>query len=179
LRFDAGFQLSFLATAGLIFLSPGVEKTINNAAGFLRKKITGGKYSELVRARPAAGILKKTLVETLAAQIAVLPLLIFLFGSVSLVSPLTNVLVISAVPYAMGWGFVSSCLGFLSTALSRLAAVPAWLIMWYQLKVIKFFAGFSFSSFTFGKFTGVLTVFLYFAAAFWWFWLRRKNKEEI
>src|SRR5262249_2074335 len=66
LVFDPGFQLSFLACAGLILFSP--------------------VFSALFARLPEGAGLKEILVTTSSAQIAVLPLLLYQSGSLSLVA---------------------------------------------------------------------------------------------
>ena len=143
LRFDAGFQLSFLATIGLVYLSPYIERRVIR----VRSKLSfSGHKLNLDRKGKNDGEemvfpLQKILVETLSAQIMVLPLLIFLFGSISLVSPFANIAVLIAVPYAMAAGFIAAMLGFLSSLLGVIAGWGAWLLLEYQLRAISFFAG--------------------------------------
>src|SRR3990167_9305306 len=104
-RFDAAFQLSFFSTLGLIYLSPRIERMLDGRKKF---KTADPGYKE----KPFFSW-KQTLIETLSAQFMVLPLLIYLFGRVSLISPISNIAVIVAVPYAMALGFVTGGLGFL------------------------------------------------------------------
>ena len=172
LRFDAGFQLSFGATLGLVYISPHVECWIDEMGRWIRRDrtaraVAGPEEKETYGA-------KRILVETLAAQIAVLPLLIFLFGRVSLISPVVNVLVLLATPYAMGVGFVGAALAFLSGALGRLIGGAAWIILEYQLRVIAFFAKAPFAGVALGNaaLAGILLIYLWIAWRIW-----RKSEE--
>src|SRR5688500_7176851 len=67
---DVGWQLSFLGTAGLVWLSPVVDRWLAHAWWL-------------------PGVVRESLSTTLAAQVFVLPLLA-VFGSLSLVAPLAN-----------------------------------------------------------------------------------------
>lgn len=121
LRFDIGFQLSFVALAGIVYLSPAIKKffKISDASDFLS--------------------MKENFSTTLSAQLAVLPILISNFGAVSPVSLLTNILVLSFVPLTMSLGFILASLGFFSY---YLALVFGWFInlfLSYEIFVIKFF----------------------------------------
>ena len=73
---QVGFQLSFAATAGIIFLQDLIEP-----------KLQALPY-----------LVRKGLVTTLAAQITVLPIITHNFQTISLVSPLANLLTFSLVP---------------------------------------------------------------------------------
>jgi len=118
LAFDLGFQLSFLATAGLIYLTPRLEKRLT----FLTARL---------------GV--RTLVATtLAAQLAVLPWLILKTGQVPWLALPINLIVLPVVPYAMLAGFLTMALGFLPgvfAGLAWLASAGAWLLAAYILTI--------------------------------------------
>ena len=167
LRFDAGFQLSFAATLGLVYVSPFVERWIDEIGRWIRRDRT---------ARAVAGheekktpLAKKILIETVAAQIAVLPLLIFLFGRVSLISPIVNVLVLLVTPYAMGVGFIAATLTFVSQAPGQIIGVAAWAILEYQLRVIAFFAKVPFAGVALGTMAlvGIAVLYLWIGWRIW------------
>ena len=80
LVWDAGFQLSFAAAMGLIYLSPVLEKILST-----RHKI----FSHLLQA---------IIIPTLSAIIATLPLTLWQFGRFSAVAPITNLLVLWTIP---------------------------------------------------------------------------------
>lgn len=75
---DVGFQLSFMATAGLLYLEP------------------------ITRKLPQHKFLKEYLYPTLSASVATLPIILWYFGRVSWISPLVNILVLPIVPLIMG-----------------------------------------------------------------------------
>ena len=75
---------------------------------------------------------------TLSAQIFTLPILIYNFGYLSLVSPITNVLIVPLLPYIMGLGFIFGIAGLIFQPLGWLLSLPCWLILTYSLKIIDF-----------------------------------------
>lgn len=85
--YNIGFQLSFLAVIGLIIYGQ-VWKT----------------YSEGI---PSIGIFSM-IGETLFAQILVLPILIYYFGQISLISLIANIVIVPIIPLAMAWGSITS-----------------------------------------------------------------------
>lgn len=119
LRFDVGFQLSFLATLGLIMLSPKLEEKLKNA--------------------PKAFGAKEALIATLSAQIFVLPLLIYQFGYFSPIGILVNVLILPAVPIAMFLGFAGAFAGLVSPILAQIFLWPSWLFLNWILGVVGLF----------------------------------------
>ena len=96
LVFDVGFQLSFLALLGIIYLKPTIRK-------FLRIR---GDYGFLSW--------RDNLLTTASAQLMVVPLLIVNFNSFSLTSLVANVLVLELIPVTMGLGFIIAAASLLS-----------------------------------------------------------------
>jgi len=112
---DVGFQLSLLATAGLIWYGRGIERRLGRWPAWLREPVA----------------------LTLAAQLATLPVILVNFERLSLVAPLANVLVVPIVPLAM-LGSAGAALGGLAAgplpgpmgdALSWLLGGSAWLVL--------------------------------------------------
>ncbi|OGF69916.1 hypothetical protein A3H65_02640 [Candidatus Giovannonibacteria bacterium RIFCSPLOWO2_02_FULL_45_14] len=120
IRFDASFQLSFLATAGLIFVSPRIEKYFSWFPNFWK--------------------LRENLISTLSTQIFVLPLLIYLGGNFSWRTIPANLLILSAMPVTMFFGFLTGLAGFASHYLSWVLAWPAYWLLAYELWVVKIFS---------------------------------------
>jgi len=121
LRFDRGFQLSFMATLGLILLS-----------GFFQKKLC--VFPKFLGAREAAAA-------SASAQLFVLPLLISWGNAVSIFSLPANILVVTAVPAVMLFGFLGALGGLIFPAIGQVLAGPAYLLITYQLFIVKFLAG--------------------------------------
>lgn len=177
LRFDAGFQLSFLATAGLVYLSPPIGRWVER----MRAKLSFSEPKLSLARSPKGNVesaevfgLKKIFIETVSAQVMVLPLLIFLFGRVSLVSPIANLAVLTAVPYAMAVGFAAGMLGFVSSLLGTVAGWAAWAVLEYQLRAITLFAGTPFASVEIGAWTAGPMLVVY-GVVFWKLWKKSKN----
>lgn len=128
--FDVGFQLSFMATYGLVSLAEPL------------KMLLFGKFQgDTVKTFTSA------FSETLSAQIFTLPILLFSFGRLSLVAPLTNVLILPFVPFSMGLialTFAGSLLFyFAGVFLAGLTQV----LLDYFIFVIDYFGSLKFASF--------------------------------
>lgn len=108
LVFDVGFELSFLALLGIVYLKPVLVSRMN----FFEKQGFGGWRDGLAT--------------TVSAQAAVLPILLTSFGYFSPVSLVSNTLILGLVPFTMGLGFATAFLGFLW---SKLALVAGWLAL--------------------------------------------------
>ncbi len=123
LRYDIGFQLSFLAVIGIMYVYPLLEHAARHWKP--RHQIVEG--------------LKETLLMTISAQVTVAPLLIYYFKQFSLVSLPANVLVLPLMPFTMLFGFLSGVLGIVWLPLGRLISFVTWILASYQLHVITWF----------------------------------------
>lgn len=126
LKYDVGFELSFLAVLGLMYVYPLLEFQF--------------------RDWPERFGLKETALLSISAQIMVAPLLAFVFHSFSLVSIPANVLVLPLMPYVMLFGFLTGLGGLILPALGKALGILAWLLSAYQLSVIRWLGGLSFSA---------------------------------
>jgi len=143
LVFDIGFQLSFLALLGIVYLKPAIDTyfRVSSKSSFLGWR--------------------ENLTTTVAAQLMVLPILFSSFGFFSPLSVITNVLLLSFIPYTMGLGFFIVLAGLLSYYLAFLVALPARLLLGYELAVINLFAKIPFG-FTVENFPGIIGALYYF-----------------
>lgn len=118
--FDVGFQLSFLATLGIIFVKPLLDGVVGRL----------GKYGEL------GG---ETLSTTVAAQIGTLPILFGTFGQVGMVSLLVNALVLWTVPILMIIGSIAALLGLLFPWLGQIVVYTALPFLMFFETIVSFF----------------------------------------
>jgi competence protein ComEC len=119
---DAGFQLSFLAVLGMIYLYP-----------FFIKKLE--KFYE---GRPA---IIKTLCEagalTIAAQVFTAPILILGFHQISLIAPLANLFALWAAPFIMISAFIAMALSAIIPAGALIFFIPTDLLVKYLIAVAQ------------------------------------------
>ncbi len=128
LIWDVGFQLSFLATMGLIYLSPQFER---------KWKFLDHKYLKF---------LKETFVATMSAIIATLPLILFQFGRLSIVAPFVNILILWLIPFLMLFGFAALVLSFIIFPLGQALAWLTGLGLNYVIITVDWFGGKSWSA---------------------------------
>ncbi|MDP3052007.1 MAG: ComEC/Rec2 family competence protein [bacterium] len=127
LRFDSSFQLSFLATIALIYLSPIVAKKLE----FIPKK-----YG-----------LREVASATTSTQIFVLPFILYKMGILSVVGLPVNLLILSFVPATMFFSFIAGGLGFISQIISVPFGWIAYGLSAYELWITNIFSKLPFSSF--------------------------------
>jgi len=133
LRYDIGFQLSFLAILGMIYFQQF--------------------FSTLLRRIPNPNIfpVRTTLAATLSAQIFTLPILIYNFGRISLVSPLTNILIVPFLALITILCFFFGFAGIIFNPLGFVFSLFVWLSLTYLTFIIELFSNFSLASLSLGN----------------------------
>lgn len=160
LWYDIGFQLSFLAFTGIVYLSTPVEKFI-----------TLSKFKIL------PDFIKKMLCETVSAQLMVLPLLSYNFGSISLIAPISNIAVLWVIPLAMFLSFISALGSMIFINLGHLLAFIAWPTLWYIQFAAKIFSIIPYAAVNVGKNSYLFSLAFYFVLALWCFKYRLKHEK--
>ncbi len=152
LSLDVGFQLSFMAMIGIIYLSPVIKDWL--------KFVPPGSFRNI-------------LAMTISAYIFTLPILIYNFGYVSIVSLITNVLVVPLLPFIMLSGFIFGVAGMILQPLGQIFSWISWFLLTYLTKIVDFF-----SSIPPAYFIGVSWVWLlifYLVLGFFTWQLNRKK----
>ena len=132
---DIGFQLSFIAMLGLIYISP----------------IIAILFTKLKRLNFLPNFIKLALQETLAAQIAVALIIAGHFGRLSLIAPIPNMLI---VPILFAPMLMSLLIGLLAIAIHTTAiffSIPLLYLLTYILKVIELSNKIPYASVSFEK----------------------------
>ena len=130
LRLDVGFQLSFLAMMGIIYLQPAFLNFF--------KKIPNPKFFPL----------KTTLSTTLSAQIFTLPILIYNFGRMSLLSPIANLLIVPFLAPVTIFIFLFGIAGIVFSPVGFIFSWLVWLSLTYIIGVVDLFSKISWASLT-------------------------------
>jgi competence protein ComEC len=156
LRWDIGFQLSFLATMGIINLQEILSEKLKKIPDFLQ--------------------LRSNLSATLAAQIFVFPILIYNFGQISIISPLTNIFILPLIPTITILGFIFSFIGIFWQGLAKILSWLAWLGLTYILKIVDFSSKIPFASLTFKNVHWIFLIISYLILALIVWRLKEKQK---
>ena len=136
---DAGFQLSTLATGGILAWANPLSERIG--------RHFGGRVP---------GWLAESLGVSLAAQAATLPVVLLTFGRLAVVSPIVNLAIVPLVAPAMAAAVVALLGGLAALAgapgiLATLAGLPAWALLTAMCTVIRAAAGLPFANVSFGR----------------------------
>ncbi len=149
LVYDPGLQFSFLATLGLIAGSSQLMARLE----FIRNLA-----------------LREMFATTIAAQLGVLPLLLWQSGNLSLVALFANIAVMPIIPFAMASsalaGLLALPLGILHRALPELVGVPAYLSLWFVIHVATVSSALPFANVVLPRFSFWIVVASYAALAY-------------
>lgn len=160
---DLGFQLSVLATLGIILFGGPKDGTAEVGMPWFSRRqgpdlspvhqySSAKAVTALETPRlPAVLIILWQLVRddlriTLAAQLLTTPLIFFYFHRLSIIAPFTNVLIGWTMPFIMGLGWVAAIGGYLWLPLGLFPAWAAWVLLTYVIRIVTVTAGFPLAS---------------------------------
>lgn len=118
---DLGWQLSFAAFAGVMIVAP-----------------LGQRY---LFGEEKPKIFRQILGETIAAQIATLPILVLAFGQFSNVAIIANMLILPLVPLAMLLTFITGIGALIAPAFAMYIGVPVSYLLQYMTSLASYLAG--------------------------------------
>lgn len=110
---DIGWYLSFLAFFGVLMIAPVMKKRM-----YKEKK---------------PGIVGELALESFAAQLMTLPLILFIFNESSYIVLLANLLVVPLIPLGMITAFVAGIFGAIAPVIAGWFAWPARIVLTYLL----------------------------------------------
>jgi competence protein ComEC len=120
---DLGFQLSVLATAGLVLLQPALQARLTRLPAWAAEGLS----------------------TTLAAQAFVLPLQLTTFHTLSPVAPLANLLVVPLLPPLMALGLLVAVLGLFAPGLATLVGLLPWAYLELLVRAVRALAAVPFA----------------------------------
>jgi competence protein ComEC len=168
---DVGFQLSFAATVGLILYTEPLER----GATRLLARITSEHQAERV-----VSWLSEALLVTLAAQITTLPITLFYFRRLSLVTLLTNLLILPVQSGVMILGGIATLTGLVWLPAGQMLGWIAWLFLAYTIEMVRITARVPFASVALVRFDGWMAwgTYALLAAITWWRYQPVEQRDE-
>lgn len=119
---DAGWALSFAAFAGVIILAP-----LLHAYFYADKK---------------PGAVGQVILETFAAQVATLPIMLGVFGQLSIVALLSNMMILPFISFGMLFTFIAGVGQLILPGVAHIIAFPAQLLLDYVVWAVNWTASF-------------------------------------
>ncbi|UTX51501.1 ComEC/Rec2 family competence protein [Candidatus Saccharibacteria bacterium TM7i] len=155
---DLGWQLSFSAFFGVMIIGPLMQRYF---------------YGEV-----SPGLIRQTLMETVAAHIATVPIIALQFGVVSNIAIVANLLVVPLVPLAMLLTFICGIWSVCGIGFSQLIIWPTNVLLEYMVAVVRYVAEIKWAQSAL-EFSGSVWL-LYLAAVLlvcWW--MKRATKLNL
>jgi competence protein ComEC len=148
LLYDPSFQLSFLATLGLILLASPIESRLT----FITEKFG----------------LRGIMASTIATQIFVSPYILYTMGQISIIGTIVNILLLPFIPITMLSVFLTGMIGMIWSPLAQIFGWAAHLLLSYELFIVQNSARMPFAAVRMPAFSGwwVFCFYLAFAAAY-------------
>ena len=144
---DVGFQLSFLATAGLVYLQPKLAKS----------KFFLFKYESFS--------------SSIASQLSTMPVLVINFGSLNLLAPLFNLAILWTIPLILQGGILVSVLGLFWVKLGEMTAYLLYPLLFYLERIVRLSAKLTLAQVILPKMAWWWVVGYYVIV---WRWVRKK-----
>jgi competence protein ComEC len=149
---DVSFQLSFAATLGImLYAEPFSNGFTNFSTRFLPRE----------KAERLAGPIGEYFLITLAAQLTTLPLMIYYFKRISLISLIANPLILPAQTPLMVMGGLSVLTGMIFQPLGQLFAWTALPFTAYTIRVVEWLSTIPHGSITIGQIAFTLLILFY------------------
>lgn len=168
LLWDLGFQLSFAATLGLVLFTDPLQRRFEGLLDRLLPPAWG---------RPVSAFLNEALVVTTAAQITTLPIILYNFRQLSLVTLVTNLLILPVQPAVMLWGGLATIAGLIWLPLGRVLGWVAWLFLAYTIEMVKLTAAVPYASVSLGRVSAV-PVWAYYALLLTGVWIMAQDEKK-
>jgi competence protein ComEC len=156
---DPSFQLSFLATAGLILLASPIEKRLTWV--------------------PEKFGMRGTVASTFATQIFVSPFILYMMGQLSIIGVVVNILVLPFIPFTMMAVFLTGALGFISPVISQIAGWGAHILLAYELFMVQNFARLPFAAVRIPPFPGWLVGAFYVVFIVVYVWVMWRGRKLV
>ena len=165
---DVGFQLSYAATLGMVLYTQTFE---NRLRTFLEGWIKPENAEKLV------SWASDSLLVTISAQLVTVGVIVGTFQRLSLVSLLTNFLILPVQLYIILFGVVSLLVGLVILPVAQLFAWITWLFLTYTTAVVNLFAQLPRASIGLGQ-VSILAVWAYYTVLASITWLLRSSQDE-
>jgi competence protein ComEC len=160
--YNVSFQLSCIATFAVIFAVPLVII----------------KYGSRVKFLPEKFMIREIMIGTAVIEIFLLPILLFTAGQISLVTVITNLLILPTLPVVMGFGFAATLVGYVHSVLALPLVAISNLMLGYILIVTNFFANVPFGVMSFQTPEWLVWIAYIFLTIWLWYLQKNKIKED-
>ena len=130
---DLAWLLSFASFTGIMVISPLIKSLFYGASG----TATSGGVATSTAKKP--GYIAELVIASLSATFACAPILLYYFGSISLISIFANLLILPTISIVMALTLLTGVLNLVAlTPLAGVSAVPLKILLDYHFAVVNF-----------------------------------------
>jgi len=126
LRYDIGFQLSFLAVVGIVYIMPLLKDKL--------EKI------------PSLFGIKDLILVTVSAQITTTPIIMYNLHNISLVAPLVNLFILPILPIVMILGLLALSTGLIFLPLAQILGWGVLVLLRYIISTVNYCGNLDFAA---------------------------------
>lgn len=155
---DPSFQLSFMATLGLILFAEPFQRILSKS--FIRL-FTAFRLDKLRLKVTHFESLLELVSSTLATQVFTLPMIISFSGVVSIIALPVNIVVLPLIPLTMLLVFTTGVVSFISFSFSALPAFVSWILLSLELWIVHIASAQSLAAITLKPISGKVFLFSY------------------
>ncbi|MDD4290188.1 MAG: ComEC/Rec2 family competence protein, partial [Patescibacteria group bacterium] len=153
--YDVGFQLSFFATYGLIYITPLIEK-----------------YFEFL---PESLEIRSSLTSSISAIITTTPILIYQFKQLSIVSPISNLLILPLISINMLVSFFAIVFSYINLDFAKIIGFFNYANLQLMIKTANELSKITFASVSINNFSLFFVLFSYILIVYFIF---KKSKKQ-
>lgn len=128
---DIGFQLSFAAVLGMALLTPSLDRSFTAWTQHQFGEQTGKQISAW---------LSEPIIVGFAAQVFTLPIILFYFGRLSLISPVVNLFIVPVQAFILFFGGAATLISFALPSFGSIFYQTTWLFLTWTTEIVRNFA---------------------------------------
>ncbi len=155
--YDVGFQLSFFATYGLMYISPLIEK-----------------YFEFL---PEQFEIRSSLTSSISAIISTTPILVYQFKQLSVVSPISNLLILPLISINMLVSFIAVVISYLNLSIAKIIGFFNYANLQLMIKIASELSKIEFANVSINNFSLFFMLFSYILIVYFVFKRTKKLYE--
>lgn len=155
---DIGWYLSLAAFFGVLIIAP-----------LIQRRLYQDKEPKLFT---------QIAIETTSAQLLTMPIIMLVFGEVSVIALLANVLVLPLIPFSMLLTFMVGASYFVSQTLAGIVAIPTYLVLQFVTNAIRAMSSVEWALVDL-EISATQLIVIYGFIVTLWFGLRRKRQPDL
>lgn len=139
----APWRIILLVAAGTLLVNPNFIINLGwllSFASFAGIMILGPKFTKFFYGEKKPGFIAETIITTISATVMTLPIILYYYGTMSLISVVANLLILPTLAYAMGLVFLTGVVAGVP-GVETVVAFVATKLLDFHIAVVEFFGG--------------------------------------